>query len=345
MVNSVDGGFGQNITTRRCEVRDFYGASSSKQPIDFTSKDTKSTTQIKGTQVEHEASSAANAAEDGYSVKKGDNLWNIAKKHLQEINGGKKPKNAEIAHHMQEIMTANGLKFAKDGITVLIKAGDVLKMPGAKEAAAMAEANNTGGVEQTSAATSTEAAAPAQTPTATEQKAPAQSAQPKVHGSPAYTIPESDFLEMVENGQLHKGDMIFSHTTSGGTHEAMVIMTSDSEWREVKMDSPEAKQAAAMAQANNTGRVEQTLAATSTEAAAPAQTSAATEQKAPAQSAQPKVYGSPADTIPESDFLEMVENGQLKAGDVIYSHTTSGGTSSAKIIMTSDKEWRQERIV
>lgn len=62
-----------------------------------------------------------------HKVVKGDNVWNIAKKHLQEING-KKPTNAEILKHTKELMEINGLEFEPDGKRVLIRPNDELKL-------------------------------------------------------------------------------------------------------------------------------------------------------------------------------------------------------------------------
>ncbi len=62
-----------------------------------------------------------------HKVVKSDNVWNIAKKHLQEING-KKPTNAEILKHTKELMEINGLEFEPDGKRVLIRPNDELKL-------------------------------------------------------------------------------------------------------------------------------------------------------------------------------------------------------------------------
>lgn len=62
-----------------------------------------------------------------HTVVKGDNVWNIAKKHLQDING-KKPTNAEILKHTKELMEINGLEFAPDGKRVMIRPNDELKL-------------------------------------------------------------------------------------------------------------------------------------------------------------------------------------------------------------------------
>lgn len=62
-----------------------------------------------------------------HTVVKGDNVWNIAKKHLQDING-KKPTNAEILKHTKELMEINGLEFAPDGKRVIIRPNDELKL-------------------------------------------------------------------------------------------------------------------------------------------------------------------------------------------------------------------------
>lgn len=57
----------------------------------------------------------------------GDNVWNVAKKHLKEQNGVK-PTNAEILKHTKEIMELNGLEFEADGKLVIIKPGQELKL-------------------------------------------------------------------------------------------------------------------------------------------------------------------------------------------------------------------------
>lgn len=62
-----------------------------------------------------------------HTVVKGDNVWNIAKKHLQDING-KKPTNAEILKHTKELMEINGLEFEPDGKRVMIRPNDELKL-------------------------------------------------------------------------------------------------------------------------------------------------------------------------------------------------------------------------
>lgn len=63
-----------------------------------------------------------------HSVKRGDNVWNIAKKHLKDLNNGDKPTNAEILKHTKEIMEWNNLEFEADGKRVIIKPGDQLKL-------------------------------------------------------------------------------------------------------------------------------------------------------------------------------------------------------------------------
>lgn len=62
-----------------------------------------------------------------HKVKLGDNVWNIAKKHLKEQNGVK-PTNAEILKHTKEIMELNGLEFEADEKLVIIKPGQELKL-------------------------------------------------------------------------------------------------------------------------------------------------------------------------------------------------------------------------
>lgn len=62
-----------------------------------------------------------------HKVKLGDNVWNIAKKHLKEQKGVK-PTNAEILKHTKEIMELNGLEFEADEKLVIIKPGQELKL-------------------------------------------------------------------------------------------------------------------------------------------------------------------------------------------------------------------------
>ena len=63
-------------------------------------------------------------------VVKGDNVWNIAKQHLKEMNPDPnyKPTNAEILKHTQELMELNQLKFEPDGYVVLIRPNDRIKL-------------------------------------------------------------------------------------------------------------------------------------------------------------------------------------------------------------------------
>lgn len=56
-------------------------------------------------------------------VKKGDNVWNIAKKEL-----GEKASNADIAKRTEEIMKLNNLEYANDKGLVIIKPGDQIKL-------------------------------------------------------------------------------------------------------------------------------------------------------------------------------------------------------------------------
>lgn len=67
---------------------------------------------------------------DSYTVKSGDNLWNIAKAHLKEQNKdvkGYEPSGKEIHKHVKELMEINGLKYEKDDYTVIIRPGDEIK--------------------------------------------------------------------------------------------------------------------------------------------------------------------------------------------------------------------------
>ncbi len=64
-----------------------------------------------------------------YEVKKGDNVWNIAKQHLKDLNPDPdyKPTNAEILKHTKELIALNELHYEPDNYTVVIKPKDKLK--------------------------------------------------------------------------------------------------------------------------------------------------------------------------------------------------------------------------
>ena len=61
-----------------------------------------------------------------HDVQKGDNVWNIAKKDLE--NKGGEVTNAEIAKRTQELMKLNNLKYANDNGLVIIKPGQQIKL-------------------------------------------------------------------------------------------------------------------------------------------------------------------------------------------------------------------------
>lgn len=61
-----------------------------------------------------------------YTVKKGDNVWNIAKKRLQELNG-KKPTDREIMNYTKKLLEENKLEYEADGYTVIIHSGDKIR--------------------------------------------------------------------------------------------------------------------------------------------------------------------------------------------------------------------------
>lgn len=63
------------------------------------------------------------ALPQNYTVKKGDNVWNIAKRRLQEMNG-KKPTDKEIMNYTNELLKLNKLEYEPDGYTVIIHEGD-----------------------------------------------------------------------------------------------------------------------------------------------------------------------------------------------------------------------------
>ena len=64
-----------------------------------------------------------------HTVVKGDNVWNIAKAHLREMNKkdpNYRPTNAEILEHTKELIAANKLHFEPDNYHVMIRPGDRL---------------------------------------------------------------------------------------------------------------------------------------------------------------------------------------------------------------------------
>lgn len=58
-----------------------------------------------------------------YKVREGDNVWIIAKRRLQEMNG-KKPTDREIMNYTNELLKLNKLEYEADGYTVIIHKGD-----------------------------------------------------------------------------------------------------------------------------------------------------------------------------------------------------------------------------
>ena len=73
---------------------------------------------------------ASTATGNVYVVKKGDNVWNIAKKHLQDMNPDPnyQPTNAEILKYTNELIKINGLHYEDDNYRVIIKPNDELKL-------------------------------------------------------------------------------------------------------------------------------------------------------------------------------------------------------------------------
>lgn len=66
-----------------------------------------------------------------YSVAKGDNIWNIARAHLEELNKENKDfklTDVDIYHHVEQIMQLNNLHYEKDCYRVIIKPEQVLKL-------------------------------------------------------------------------------------------------------------------------------------------------------------------------------------------------------------------------
>ena len=63
-----------------------------------------------------------------YTVKTGDNIWNIAKAQIASENNGAKPTNAQIAKRTKEILELNNLKYEKNNRTVIIHTNQKLKL-------------------------------------------------------------------------------------------------------------------------------------------------------------------------------------------------------------------------
>lgn len=82
--------------------------------------------------VAEEKEEAPKQAEKAYhDVKAGDNVWNIAKKHLKDIHKDDesyRPSNNEIAKHTKELMEINNLKYEKDNYRVIINPGDKIQL-------------------------------------------------------------------------------------------------------------------------------------------------------------------------------------------------------------------------
>lgn len=64
-----------------------------------------------------------------YEVKKGDNVWNIAKQHLKDLSDDPnyQPTNAEILKHTKDLIALNELHFEPDNYTVIINPKDTIK--------------------------------------------------------------------------------------------------------------------------------------------------------------------------------------------------------------------------
>ncbi len=71
-------------------------------------------------------------ADGPYSVAKGDNIWNIAKAHLDKMNENNKDykgaTDVEIYHHVEKLMELNGLNYENDSYKVIIQPDQVLKL-------------------------------------------------------------------------------------------------------------------------------------------------------------------------------------------------------------------------
>ena len=87
------------------------------------SGDEKETKESDKTDKPDKAEDKNRALPKNYTVKKGDNVWNIAKRRLQEMNG-KKPTDREIMNYTNELLKLNKLEYEPDGYTVIIHKGD-----------------------------------------------------------------------------------------------------------------------------------------------------------------------------------------------------------------------------
>lgn len=95
-------------------------AKATPAPVSGDEKETKESDKAdKPDKAEHKN----RALPKNYTVKKGDNVWNIAKHRLQEMNG-KKPTDKEIMNYTNELLKLNKLEYEPDGYTVIIHEGD-----------------------------------------------------------------------------------------------------------------------------------------------------------------------------------------------------------------------------
>lgn len=94
---------------------------------------------------EDDGETAPDKTKNEYVVKDGDNVWNIAKRHLQEING-KKPTNKEILIETKRLMKVNNLHFEPDNYHVMIHTGDVIKYDDAPKFKKTIEVHTSAGV-------------------------------------------------------------------------------------------------------------------------------------------------------------------------------------------------------
>lgn len=95
-------------------------AKATPAPVSGDEKETKESDKV---DKPDKAEDKNRALPKNYTVKKGDNVWNIAKRRLQEMNG-KKPTDREIMNYTNELLKLNKLEYEPDGYTVIIHKGD-----------------------------------------------------------------------------------------------------------------------------------------------------------------------------------------------------------------------------
>lgn len=116
----------ENTTeTGETEETTVEDAASNESTEEIASVEEQEAEAIDETTVDEEI--VADETESIYEVQKGDNLWNICKKELQDKNG-EAPTAAQIVARIGEVMEQNGLKWESDGKNVIIYPDQKLKM-------------------------------------------------------------------------------------------------------------------------------------------------------------------------------------------------------------------------